>query len=641
MSQSPQAFRPYWALLPLLGLYLASLVQLFAIQGFDTNELRRERSDTKTREVTLSAPRGALLDRNGHVLAEDRAIVDLVMNFQKKHRGLYTNLQEGRLTEEEVAERIAFLAEATEVPVEELRQVLMENDEAWVVLRRSVGLADERRIRAAMSRVPGSGLALIPRYERVFPNGTALAHVIGLPNRKEIQNPSEPPVETFRGSGMERALRERLEGTEGQRNARAVGRSFGVNPALDMQAPVPGEDVLTALDVSLAAFSREQLARMMNDKPMTNCLAIVVDVNTGELLTAIGLPDYNPNNPEATITTVVNPFSGEKEEAGWVFPAKWRVEPGSTFKPIMAAYALDRGAILPNTYFENMGGTYYVPRRLRSDAIDNAIGVGLEPMTFREGIIQSSNIVYAQIARAVGREGMADMLDELKYHQETFSIPNLGLLFRQRRQEEREEFFRKRGPDGMAYTIPNMGYGHAFQVNPMDHVMTLAAIANGGNLLQPKVLVEGPVVSRGRIFSEESTALVREAMHAQAMYKNRDEWLKHRDLMSMASKSGTAQIDYGPDKGKYYSLFTAFGPYENPEILVLVIATGTERIPGTVGEGHFGIKVCGEAADAILYRALLERGLAQEEPPAEGSWIDASAPLDDRPAADRLGVGNR
>lgn len=636
MSQSPQAFRPYWALLPLMGLYLASLVQLFAIQGLNPEKAPDDPTSVIERKVELSAPRGALLDRNGHVLAEDRAVYDLRIAYKRKHRGLYTNLEKEKVSLEEVHESISFLADAARMPFGEMYEALMENDSAVQVLRRNLGPAEERRIRAAMSRVPGSGLVLVPHYQRVYPNGTALAHVIGLPERPPEFAPKKGEKRSP-GSGMERGLQERLLGTVGQRKTMGVSRAFGVNPALDMQAAVPGEDVLTTLDVGLSAFARQELAAMMERKPMTNCMAIVVDVKTGDLLSAIGLPDYNPNDPTSSLTEVVNPVSGKTETSGWVFPAKWYVEPGSTFKPIMAAYALDQGAIQQHQEFSNFNSKYKVPGR--KEIIHNVM-VPNVPMTFREAIIHSSNIVFAQIARAVDREGMADMLDALQYHSDSFFIEGLSTRFSPRQQQDREAFFKKRSPDGMAYTIPTMGYGHGFQVNPIDHAMVLGALANGGELLEPRLLLDQPVISKGQIFSAESASLVREAMHAQANYRGREKYLKHRDLMDICSKSGTAQIDYGPDKGKYYSLFTAYGPYPNPEVLVLVIATGTEAIPGT-GDGHYGIRVCGEAADAILYRALLERGLAQEEEPQESQWIDASAPLDDRPVEDRLGVGNR
>ncbi len=619
-----------------MGLYLATLVQLFAIQGLNREKAPEDPTSVIARSVELNAPRGSILDRNGHVLAEDRAVYDLTIAYTLKNRGLYTNLQKEKLTLEEVEEAIAFLAEAARMPFEEMYEALMVNNSAVQVLRKNLGPADERRIRAAISRVSGSGLVLRPRYERVYPNGTALAHVIGLPKPPAEIQPKDGEEPSL-GSGMERGLQSRLLGTEGQRKTMGVSRDFGVNPALDMQAAVPGENVLTTFDVGLSAFARKELAAMMERKPMTNCMAIVVDVKTGDLLTAIGLPDYNPNDPTSTLTETVNPVSGDAETSGWVFPAKWYVEPGSTFKPIMAAYALDQGAIGASLEFSNFNGRYKVPGRkeiIHNEKVPNV------PMTFREAIIHSSNIVFAQIARAVGREAMADMLDALQYHEDPFYVEGLSIQFSPRHQQKREKFFKKRSPDGMAYTIPTMGYGHGFQVNPIDHAMVMAALANGGELMKPRLLLDQPEISQGQIFSAASAALVREAMNAQANYRGRDKYLKHRDLMDICSKSGTAQIDYGPDKGKYYSLFTAFGPYEDPEVLVLVIATGTEAIPGT-GDGHFGIRVCGEPADAILYRALVERGLAQDEEPPEGAWIDASAPLDSRPVEDRLGVGNR
>ncbi len=641
MSQSPQAFRPNWALLPLMGLFVATLWRLVDLQALGAMEATEVEQLTENyrAKIKLPAPRGPILDRHGWVLAEDRMVMDLRINFRQKDRSLWKALEEEELSHEEVAERVAYLAEAIDMPMEELWHALLEDDSAYQVLRRSLGPAEERRIRAAMRSVPYSGLILEPRYERVYPNGRILAHLIGLPPAADGIKAKEGEV-ISPGSGIEGGMATRLAGVEGERKAIHVGRGYGVNPALGMREPIPGEPVQTTLDAALGDVAQRELERMMDSHAMVRNLAIAIDIKTGELLVAAGLPDYDPNDPTGSMKLVTDRRTGEEVLDGWTFPGIWHIEPGSTFKPLMAAYALDRGAIEVHQKFPDHGGRFKPPGHLLADAIENATGVDNVPMTFHMGIVQSSNIVFAQVARAVGREGMAEMLDQLRCHDRAYDIPGLALRLHGRVSLGRKDFMSTRSPDSLAYLIPDMGFGHGFQVSPFDHALALAAIANGGIRPELRILADQEGGEGTRIFSAWAADLVKAAMHDQAMYKNRGKYLKRRDLMAMGGKSGTARINSGIDKDRYTSLYAAFGPVEDPEVMVLVVAYGTEK-NRPYGADHFGTKVCGEAASEILYRALLPRGLAAPDPQDPGTWIEASAPLDGRPEAANLKDGNR
>ncbi|MGB0685845.1 MAG: peptidoglycan D,D-transpeptidase FtsI family protein [Planctomycetota bacterium] len=640
MSQSPQAFRPNWALLPLMGLFVATLWRLVDLQALGAMEAAEveQLTDIYRDEIELPAPRGPILDRHGWVLAEDRMVMDLRIDYFRRDRALWKALEKEDLTHEEVVDRVDYLADAIGMPMEELWVALMENDSPSQMIRRGLGPAEERRVRAAMRSVPYSGLVLKPRYERVYPNGRILAHLIGLPpavgvKAKEGEKPSP-------GSGIEGGMATRLTGVKGGREAIHVGRGYGVNPALGMREPIPGDSVQTTLDAALGDVAQRELERMMDSHEMIRNLAIAIDIKTGELLVAAGLPDYDPNDPTGSMEMVVDRRTGKNVLDGWVFPAKWRIEPGSTFKVLMAAYALDRGAIGSAQEFSNHGGHYWPPRRARGDDIGNATGVDDVPMTYRLGIVQSSNIVFAQVARAVGREGMAEMLDRLGFHADDYEVPGLKVKLQGRVAHPREAFMSKRSPDAMAYLIPDMGYGHGFEVSPFDHALALAAIANGGIRPNLKVLAAMDSTPGTRIFGEEAADLVKAAMHDQAMYRNRGKFLKRRDLMEMGGKSGTAEIYSGINQGRFTSLYAAFGPVEDPEVMVLVVAYGTQR-NRSMGADHWGTKVCGEAASEILYRALLPRGLAAPDPQDPGTWIEASGPLDGRPEAASLKDGNR
>jgi cell division protein FtsI/penicillin-binding protein 2 len=137
----------------------------------------------------------------------------------------------------------------------------------------------------------------------------------------------------------------------------------------------------------------------------------------------------------------------------------------------------------------------------------------------------------------------------------------------------------------------------------MDHAMALASIANGGKLLRAKLDFGQKPIEVGRVMSEGVAGKVRNAMHDMIMYKSR-RWLPHRDDFNYCGKSGTSKHTSGPAKDKYTSLFVAYGPLEEPEVLVLIVAFGTH---GTKAH-YYGSQVCGPAAANILQYALKSRG---------------------------------
>jgi cell division protein FtsI/penicillin-binding protein 2 len=133
--------------------------------------------------------------------------------------------------------------------------------------------------------------------------------------------------------------------------------------------------------------------------------------------------------------------------------------------------------------------------------------------------------------------------------------------------------------------------------------MALASIANGGKLLRAKLDLEQEPIEDGRVMSEGVAENVRNAMHDMIMYDSR-KWLPHRDDFNYCGKSGTSKHISGPAKDKYTSLFVAYGPLEEPDVLVLVVAFGTH---GTTAH-YYGSQVCGPAAANILQHALKSRG---------------------------------
>jgi len=611
------------ALTPIGGLYFASLVQLVLWSPSSTDTIE-ENFDKKTISTTeIPAQRGSILDRHGLALAEDRCTWNLVINFLPEHRSLTVAVEDGSMTPEQAIARVRVLAEGTGVPFTELWSALMVNPNGYQVLRRGLTMTERDLARQAMKRVSYSGLRLEQEFTRAYPNGPVLSHLIGLVEREPVKMIDEKGQ---RGTGFEQGLNDLLQGVPGERSTIAVTGKHGVNPALGMRDAVPGRSIRTSLDLELSEFARGQLAELMEEHNPWRCLAIAVEVKTGQILLIMGLPDYDPNDPLGTMEVRLDPVTGIEGPDGWTNPARWHFEPGSSMKPLVAAYALERGAIKANQRFSNDGGSFLPPNSARGDAIGNSRGVPNKDMRAYEGIVYSSNIVFAKIARAIGREGMADMMDFFGYPAEKYQLLGNDQYFMPRQMAKRSAFFSKRSPDGMAYTIPRMGYGHAVDVPPLHHAMAMASIANGGTLLEPTFNPQAEPEVIGQIFSQSTTDYVKDAMLWMVNKENR-RWLPHRDDMAYCGKSGTADIRSGAFEGKYTSTFVCYGPYEDPEILVLVVAYGTTK-QDVAGTHHYGSKVAGPAAANILHRALELRGSLPINGSGDLDWGASPANLD-------------
>ena len=587
MSKQAVAFKPLWPLGLLFVVYSLSIYNFFVLvdEGVDGTSL----SEVQYNRL-IPAERGQILDRHGLVLAEDRGSWDLVVNFFPRNRSVISNFEDGIWTEEDIRERLGDVAVATGLSVEQLYQAVMVNEAPFQLLLHNISPFDRERIKKSLQAVRYSGLNLVQSFERIRPNGPVLSHFVGL---------VRGGVERRGRNALEAGLNEQLSGTDGRRAAIKVGAGHGTNPALGKDDAVPGASVRTTLDLNISSFVREQLVMIMEDPDPMHCVAIVVDVNNGDILSAQGLPDYDLNDPEGSMELVFNERKDKKVYDGWNFPGLNRISPGSTMKPLVAAWALENKSITATQMFSNKGGAYSLPGRV----IHNSSKYRNEDMNFSEAIVHSSNIVLSQIGRAVGREKMAAFLPHFGYDEKAKQLPGLKLQFQDGKYPETEAFMREKGPDGMVFTIPSVSFGRELEVPIIDHAMALASIANGGKLMRAKLNLGQEPIEIRRVLSEDVAEKVRSAMHDMIMYKGR-KWLPHRNDFNYCGKSGTSKHSSGPAKDKYTSLFVAYGPLEEPEVLVLVVAFGTH---GTTAH-YYGSQVCGPAAGNILQHALKSRG---------------------------------
>lgn len=361
----------------------------------------------------LMASRPDLLDRNGEVLATDIRTVSL---FAEPHR-------------------IVDIDEA----IEKLRTVLpdldtrgtyqkLKSDSRFQWLRRQLTPKQQSQILAL--GIPGIGFR--PEKRRFYPGGPTAAHVVGHVN---IDN---------RGvAGMERYL-----DSQGLADLTALG----------MTSDQPLEPVKLSIDLRVQAITRDVVSEWIKKTEALGAGAVVIDVHTGEILSMVSEPDYDPNNPA----------EGAKE--GWLNRmSNGTFEMGSTFKSFTIAMGLDSGRVHINDMFDARA-----PIRIGGFTIKDFHGKG-RMLSVPEIFQYSSNIGTAKIADTVGIDGHKDFLTKL------------GLLSRMK-TELPEVAMPSQPRTWKKINSITISFGHGVSTTPLQTAIAGAALVNGGKLIEPTFL---------------------------------------------------------------------------------------------------------------------------------------------------------
>jgi len=582
MERQGIVFRPTMALLPVGALYLASLGRFVALQGGPAEDAAANVRDLVAREIRLEAPRGSLLDREGRVLAEDRPAWNLVMDAKPESRRWMREQAEGKGNEafQKAREALAALAEASGAEVSAWERHVFSTTCTRRVLQRGLGELSALRARSALAACAGNGLRLEQEWQRVYPQGRALAHAVGLVGVRDGTS------ERLGNGGLEQACDALLVSTGGVRRALHVVGENGVDPLIGFEAGGKTPRVSTTLDAALGAFAREELADARNKAGARWACAVAMDVRTGEVLLLAAVPDYDPNAPGVGMETEIGPEG--PRTVGWMLPAVWPLEPGSTVKPFVVAKALAEGVIRREERFDNHGGAWHLPGRV----IHNATEVPHHAMTPREVLQNSSNIGAAQIGMRLGAERMRALWTDLGVNEGvglSHFDGNRGLFPSDKDWKH---------PSADRWCVASTSYGHAFSLTPLRLASAWSALVNGGELMRPLWFKGQPPVVERRVFPESIAREVSGWVEG-VVSGRKDKVLPSWPDLRWGGKSGTAKKVHTEG---YDLLFTAFGPVEDPEVVVIVVVDDPKN-----GKPR-GSLMAGPSAGRILRRALELRG---------------------------------
>jgi cell division protein FtsI/penicillin-binding protein 2 len=522
--------------------------------------------------LPLEPQRGAILDGRGRVLAASNQI--------------RTIFAEPRIIKEpkETATRLAPILDTGAHEI--CRLIVDSNNPGYAVLKRDATVAECEAAR----KVPGIGIHY--DWRRQYPTGRLAAHIVGFTSQDN------------RGlAGVEYAFDRDLRG-RGARHTFLVDvhrrpLAFCLTDEQDdNEMPIHGSGIILTLDATIQQFAHEALLSQYKEYQAEAAVAMVADPQTGEILAMVTLPDFDPTqtaraarkNPEVFTNRLLTD----------------QYEPGSIFKPFVAAIALDTKVLNRyETIFCENGHYRGKDARGKSFGTIGEYRQGFGDLTLREILMVSSNIGMAKIGQRLGATRMYEGLTLFGFGRKVgIELPGEaeGLL---------------RPPhEWTGYSVTRIPFGQEVSVTGLQILRAFCMLANGGRLVHPymvKALVrsDGVVVDMrpstlrvGYVIKPDVARwLVQDALVAVVNERKGTGARAKLDQWTVFGKTGTAQLAEGgvyQDKA-YVASFIAGAPAENPRVVVLI---SIRRPNVNLKKGYTGGTVAAPVAAAILEKTL-------------------------------------
>jgi cell division protein FtsI (penicillin-binding protein 3) len=542
----------------LLGVFVCLLGRLFYIQIVQGARWERQADLQQwTRRETVPALRGRILDRVGRPLAVTENAPTVAIDPASLDK----------------AQAAKFLREELGVSDAEFAQILAKASKHFAYVRRQHPNRDAvERLKRRVKEAGASGWVFTEEAKRVHPQGNVAAHVLGFTDRdgKGLE-------------GVEKLFDAKLAGRDGTRITLRDARSREIVTAGEPLVPaVDGEDVRLTLDADIQAFA-EKAAQVSFEKfKPTGTVAIVVDVATGDLLACACRPTFDLGAPGAATAD-----ARRARFATDIF------EPGSTFKPLVMAAALDCGAVRANESFDCNDGK--IGRRRIHEDEGHRYGV-LDPT----GIIaRSSNIGMAKVGLRLG-------INRCWASVRAFGFGTRSALAWPGESNGQVDPLKSWTE---TYTLASVAFGHNIAVTPLQLAMSYAALANDGRRLEPRLFADAPVKGAPVAVISPATAAAMRPMLEEVLLSGTAKAMKASEYR-IGGKTGTAdQLA----KGGVVGSFACFAPLENPRLAVLVVCDRPSQ-----GNRHGSVVAAPYAVD-LLRQSLRYLGVPRSGEPATGA----------------------
>lgn len=509
---------------------------LMIIKGEYYSEVARELHE---RERYIKAARGRILDRNGVVIADNRAVCTISV--------IHNQIE----NPEEV---IQVLCKELSLPEEAVR-ARVEKYSSIEKIKSNVDKEIGDRIR----NYNLAGVKVDEDYKRYYPYNEIASKVLG-----------------FTGAdnqgiiGLEVVYDEELQGTSGTILTLTDAAGVEIQNAVETRIePVKGNDLQISLDMNIQEYATQLARQAMANNEADGVSIIIMNPQNGEIYAMVDEPEFALNNPyDLSMIEGGETLTGEAYQDA--LNGVWRngcindtYEPGSTFKIITTAAGLEEHLVSPEDGFHCPGYIMVEDRRIRCH---KTTGHGSE--TFTQGIMNSCNPVFITVGMRLGVEKF------------TYYFEHFGLLDRTGIDLPGEAGTIMHKAENMGpVELATVSFGQSFQITPIQLITTVSMIVNGGTRVTPHLAVRtlsgnGEVVEtftyaeETNLVSEETSQTVRELLEkvvSEGTGKN-----GYVEGFSVGGKTATSQT-LPRGSGKYIASFIGFAPAEDPQVIALVI----------------------------------------------------------------------
>ncbi|QWD39198.1 penicillin-binding protein 2 [Polynucleobacter paneuropaeus] len=525
----------------LFFVFMLLLLRAFWIQGPGNAFYEAKAVRGTQRELELPASRGKILDRNGNVIAT---------SLEAKSVIAYNDTVPDDLS----AEKLHQLASLLQMNEADLRRKLKE-ERKQVFLKRQVDPAVAQQIKQL--EIPGIGLN--NEYRRFYPEGEAMAHVVGFTN-----------VEDRGQEGMELSHEKELAARPGQR--RVVVDRLGriVEDVAIEQEPQNGKDLQLSIDSKIQYLAYNAVKNAVEEHHAKAGGAVVLDTQTGEILALANYPSYNPNDRRN--------LTGEQLRNRVLTDT---FEPGSTMKPFTISTALEKGAITPNTNMV-IGASYLIGPKPITDT--HPYG----NLTVSQVIQKSSNIGTAKIAmNNLSPEEMWNMYSAVGFGQ----APKIGFPGA---VSGTLHPYQKWGASDQA----RIAFGYGISASLFQVARAYTIFARDGELVPLTIQRSSEVKSGVRVISAK-TAIEMRSMLETVTEPGGTAVKAQADGYRVGGKTGTAHKLVGKGYGNSYrAYFAGIAPISMPRIVVAVM------IDEPTGGSHYGGDVAAPVFSTIVSETL-------------------------------------
>ncbi len=553
---------------------LGRMVQVQLISGSSF----RVRSDyNRVRLISIPAPRGAIVDRNNVMLAEN--IPNITLSI------IPADLPKNTAEKNKVLENIST---RTLIPLNEIISVLQANRQRLtdpVIIKEQIEYTEALHHVIALADIPAVSIISLPN--RSYPHGKQTSTVLGYTGRISPQQLAQDStahlLDTVGKTGLELTYNKELTGQDGEKKVERDVRNREQR-IISQREAIPGQTLVTTIDLPLQQQLNDRLQATVSKLRAPGGAAIAMDPQTGEILALASAPSYDNNifvtaNKNTEIQKLL--VDGKKPLLNRVISGQY--PSGSIIKPLIASAALSERIITPSTTVRSVGGF-----TVGNDNFPDwkAGGHGLTNVT--KAMAESVNTFFYAIGggfeniTGLGVNRITAYLQKFGWGQPTgIDLPaeENGLLPTKVWRDTKRLSPWKLGD---TYHL-SIGQGDV-EVTPLQIISSIAAIANGGQLLTPHVVKEIRQAN-GQVSKSLTTKIINQQVVSSTVLATVQSGMRQgvlsgssRALQSLpvtsAGKTGTAQFGA---QGKTHAWFAAYAPYDQPKIvMVILIEAGGE-----------------------------------------------------------------